>query len=150
MLRTLLLAALVAVCLSEKVRRMPNEGASNLSKHADLLATLDGHPNEKIIREFLMKPTQIPQIILFEHGSYTGAYQIHTKSTENLHDSEFGFGDRLDSCIVKEGNWMLYEDGYYTNRMYVVEVGDYPDPQSWLGSSDGISSMRLLPCAGCE
>ncbi|XP_072044851.1 beta/gamma-crystallin-like [Amphiura filiformis] len=94
-----------------------------------------------------MKPTQIPQIILFEHGGYTGAYQIYSSSIENLHD--IGFGDRLDSCIVKEGNWMLYEDGYYTNRMYVVEVGDYPSPSSWAGSSDGISSIRLLPCAGC-
>ncbi|XP_072021610.1 beta/gamma-crystallin-like [Amphiura filiformis] len=140
---TLILGALVMVSGLAKAAEIPIQG---LSDHTDLLAKLDGNPNEDAIKEWLMKPAASPEIVLFEHDHYQGGYQIHYKSHDNLHN--IGFGDRLSSCVVKGGTWVFFKDSEYRDRQFVVEVGDYPTPSYWSGTKDEVSSLKLLACTG--
>ncbi|XP_036278031.1 gamma-crystallin D-like [Pipistrellus kuhlii] len=52
---------------------------------------------------------------------------------------------RCGSVRVDSGCWMLYERPDFQGAQHLVRRGDYPDPQQWLGPSDGVRSCRLIP-----
>jgi hypothetical protein len=89
-------------------------------------------------------------LILFENENFTGAYTVISSDNYNLHDS--GWGDRASSLIVVSRIWNLYSDANLGGTPYAVTSfggpnrdGFYPNPASWGGPNDDLSSAYWVP-----
>uniref|UniRef100_W5M832 Gamma-crystallin M2-like n=1 Tax=Lepisosteus oculatus TaxID=7918 RepID=W5M832_LEPOC len=52
---------------------------------------------------------------------------------------------RCNSIRVESGCWVLYERPNYMGYQYVLNRGEYPDYQRWMGFNDCIRSCRVFP-----
>ncbi|XP_072013874.1 beta/gamma-crystallin-like [Amphiura filiformis] len=134
-----LILGLVMVSGFAKAAEIPFQGESK----ADILANLDGHPNEDLIRELLTNPAATPEIALFEHDGYQGGSIRLTQSDMNIHQRSFG--DKTSSVIVTGSSvWVLWNDSNFQGSQYNVVEGGYPKASYWGGGNDKVSSVQKL------
>ncbi|XP_068432782.1 beta/gamma crystallin domain-containing protein 1-like [Clinocottus analis] len=66
-----------------------------------------------------------------------------------LEDSVASLTDSVGSCKVLAGSWLAFEGQDFTGRMYVLEVGNYPDLRA-MGCVNARSSILSLQTVGFE
>ena len=90
-------------------------------------------------------------IIIFQDVNYRGAYLRTEKNIEDLATRDFD--NKIQSIIVCEGTWQLFENPGYGGEMWTVEVDGGPNadglyPKSTKSGSsyywrhDRVSSIR--------
>ncbi|CAK8682895.1 unnamed protein product [Clavelina lepadiformis] len=81
------------------------------------------------------------KIILYEDLDFGGKKLELTKNVSDL--SEFNFNDVISSIKVESGNWIIFDDEKFSGPSYRLTPGKYPNPQSWGGKDDELSSVKL-------
>uniref|UniRef100_S4REP4 Crystallin gamma S n=1 Tax=Petromyzon marinus TaxID=7757 RepID=S4REP4_PETMA len=51
---------------------------------------------------------------------------------------------RCNSIRVEGGAWVIYERPDHKGNMYIMEPGEYPEYQRWMGYNDHIGSCRNI------
>lgn len=81
-----------------------------------------------------------PKIILYEDKDFGGKVLELTKGIPKL--STENFNDIISSIKVESGNWIVYDDEDYGGPCYKLGPGSYPNPNSWGGKDDELSSVK--------
>ena len=76
--------------------------------------------------------------IVFEHPNYEGAHRHVLADVSNLHPE--GWGDRISSICVLEGDFVFFEHDNYTGQSKALGPGAYPNLTGWM--NDQISSIK--------
>ncbi|XP_072043980.1 epidermal differentiation-specific protein-like [Amphiura filiformis] len=82
------------------------------------------------------------KIVIYEHSDFKGASREITQTQVSL--TNIGFNDRISSIKVFSSVWVGFTDKYCNGRQFILEEGEYPNPGSWHGSHDELSSMQRL------
>ncbi|XP_051544355.1 beta/gamma crystallin domain-containing protein 1 [Myxocyprinus asiaticus] len=83
-----------------------------------------------------------PRIELFMEPSGMGRNFLYVEDTEEV--GSFGLPQNTSSIKVHSGLWMVYSDPGFQGLLAVLEVGEYPIPESWGFPSPMVGSMRAL------
>uniref|UniRef100_A0A8C8CIK3 Beta/gamma crystallin 'Greek key' domain-containing protein n=1 Tax=Oncorhynchus tshawytscha TaxID=74940 RepID=A0A8C8CIK3_ONCTS len=86
----------------------------------------------------------VSQMQLFSEPGFQGSVHVVEDSVSAL---PHGFS--LGSCKVLAGSWLAFEGQGFTERMYVLEEGDYPDLRA-MGCVEPNSSVLSLQTTGFE
>nr|XP_002126888.1 gamma-crystallin S [Ciona intestinalis] len=80
------------------------------------------------------------KIILFEDVEFGGKkLELETSVSDlNVH----GFNDIVSSIIVESGTWFVFDDEGFSGPSYKLTPGKYPNPGSWGGNDDELSSVK--------
>ncbi|XP_034436675.1 beta/gamma crystallin domain-containing protein 1-like [Hippoglossus hippoglossus] len=84
------------------------------------------------------------KVQLYSDPGFQGSVVALEDGAASLQD-----GFSVASCKVVAGNWVAFEAEAFTGRMYVLEIGSYPDLRS-MGCADGSSSILSLQTVGFE
>ncbi|XP_074472034.1 uncharacterized protein LOC141756306 [Sebastes fasciatus] len=84
------------------------------------------------------------KVQLFSDPGFEGSVVPLEDSVASLQD-----GVSVASCKVLAGSWLAFEGRDFTGRMYVLEVGSYPDLRA-MGCVNASSSILSLQTAGFE
>ncbi|XP_069370730.1 beta/gamma crystallin domain-containing protein 1-like isoform X2 [Paralichthys olivaceus] len=84
------------------------------------------------------------KVQLYSDPGFQGSVVALEDGTASLQD-----GFSVASCKVVAGNWVAFEGKEFTGRMYVLEVGSYPDLRS-MGCADSSASILSLQTVGFE
>ncbi|XP_061563401.1 beta/gamma crystallin domain-containing protein 1 [Cololabis saira] len=84
------------------------------------------------------------KVQLFSDPGLQGSALILEDSVTSLDD-----GFSVASCKVLAGSWLAFEGRDFTGKMYVLEVGSYPDLRA-MGCVSGSSSIQSLQTVGFE
>ncbi|XP_062252713.1 uncharacterized protein crybg1a [Platichthys flesus] len=82
------------------------------------------------------------KVQLYSEPDFQGTMVALEENTEALDDN---FMPR--SCKVVVGSWVAYEGARFTENMYVLEEGDYPDPEA-MGFMSSDSTIRSIHTSG--
>ena len=80
---------------------------------------------------------------LYRDVNYGGAQLTLNREMSNLNQQ--GFNDSASSAKVSGTPWIFYRDTSFMGTSYVVKPGSYPNPGTWGGENDILSSLRPLP-----
>ncbi|XP_051974298.1 beta/gamma crystallin domain-containing protein 1 [Xyrauchen texanus] len=83
-----------------------------------------------------------PRIELFMEPSGMGRNFLYVEDTEEV--GSFGLPQNTSSIKVHSGLWMVYSDPGFQGLLSVLEVGEYPIPESWGFPSPMVGSLRAL------
>ena len=83
------------------------------------------------------------QCTLYEHVNYQGSTRTFDQATSNL--VGHGFNDKTSSAKVRGRPWIFYQHIDHKGNSQILQPGDYPNPASWGGANDDLSSLRPLP-----
>jgi hypothetical protein len=75
--------------------------------------------------------------------NYGGAKLTLSKEMSDLNQQ--GFNDAASSAKVSGTPWIFYKDTSFMGTSHVAKPGSYPNPGSWGGENDTLSSLRPLP-----
>uniref|UniRef100_A0A668UY95 Beta/gamma crystallin 'Greek key' domain-containing protein n=1 Tax=Oreochromis aureus TaxID=47969 RepID=A0A668UY95_OREAU len=89
-------------------------------------------------------PVMLVRVQLFSDPGFKGSVLTLEDSVASLQD-----GFSVASCKVLAGSWIAFEGQDFTCRMYVLEVGNYPDLRS-MGCVSTSSSILSLQTVGFE
>ncbi|GLD49463.1 absent in melanoma 1 protein-like protein [Lates japonicus] len=84
------------------------------------------------------------KVQLFSDPGFQGSVLPLEDSVASLQDSF-----SVASCKVLAGSWLAFEGQDFTGRMYVLEVGSYPDLRA-MGCVNATSSIQSLQTVGFE
>ncbi|XP_053300626.1 beta/gamma crystallin domain-containing protein 1 isoform X2 [Pleuronectes platessa] len=84
------------------------------------------------------------KVQLYSDPGFQGSVVALEDGAASLQD-----GFSVASCKVVAGNWVAFEGEAFTGRMYVLEIGSYPDLRS-MGCAGGCSSILSLQTVGFE
>ncbi|XP_011488957.3 uncharacterized protein crybg1a isoform X2 [Oryzias latipes] len=84
----------------------------------------------------------IPRIDLFSEVNGMGRVSSYCEDTAEL--SSYGLPQTTGSIKIHSGVWLVYIDPGFQGFMQVLEVGEYPVPQSWGFPEPFIGSLRPL------
>ncbi|XP_059212877.1 beta/gamma crystallin domain-containing protein 1-like [Centropristis striata] len=84
------------------------------------------------------------KVQLFSDPGFQGSILPLEDNVTSLQD-----GFSVASCKVLAGSWLAYEDQDFSGRMYVLEVGSYPDLRA-MGCISASSSILSLQTVGFE
>uniref|UniRef100_A0A8D3B5M3 Beta/gamma crystallin 'Greek key' domain-containing protein n=1 Tax=Scophthalmus maximus TaxID=52904 RepID=A0A8D3B5M3_SCOMX len=87
---------------------------------------------------------RVPQVQLFSDPGFQGSVLALEDSAAALQD-----GFSVASCKVVAGSWLAFEGQDFTDGMYVLEVGSYPDLRA-MGCANGSASILSLQPVGFE
>jgi hypothetical protein len=87
----------------------------------------------------LQKDKKMATIKLFRDTNFQNENYTYHSETSYVGNH---FNDKTSSIIVEEGNWIIYQDAYYGGDSYVLTPGEYPNPASWKGRDNEISSIK--------
>uniref|UniRef100_A0A8C4RQL9 Gamma-crystallin M2-like n=1 Tax=Erpetoichthys calabaricus TaxID=27687 RepID=A0A8C4RQL9_ERPCA len=79
------------------------------------------------------------KIIFYEDRNFQGRYYECSSDCTDL----YSYFNRCNSIRVDSGYWVVYEKSNYMGYQYILNRGEYPDYQHWMGYNDSIRS--LLP-----
>lgn len=113
-------------------------GTYAAGSYVPYLAPNDAMSSAKVV-EF---PTQCT---LYRDVNYSGPCKTFDKATPSL--VGIGFNDKASSAKVTGRPWIFYQHINYMGNSQVLQPGDYPNPDSWGGKNDDLSSLRPLPGA---
>jgi hypothetical protein len=87
-------------------------------------------------------------VYLFENQNYGGQQMLLSGSWGDMHGS---WGDRVSSVYVVDGIWQAFTDINFGGLPYLLTAtggpshnGFYPNPASWGGPDEDISSIQLV------
>lgn len=80
-------------------------------------------------------------ITLYKNANYDHLLKTVYGDTPHLSN----LNDKVSSCIVHGGTWILYEDGNFKGHSSVLGPGRYPHSKDMHLANDELSSLRLLP-----
>nr|XP_015213883.1 PREDICTED: gamma-crystallin M2-like isoform X1 [Lepisosteus oculatus] len=80
------------------------------------------------------------KIIFYEDKNFQGRCYECSSDCPDLHS----YFSRCNSIRVEGGCWVLYERPNYMGYQYVLNRGEYPDYQRWMGFNDSIKSCRVI------
>uniref|UniRef100_A0A4W6FM79 Beta/gamma crystallin 'Greek key' domain-containing protein n=1 Tax=Lates calcarifer TaxID=8187 RepID=A0A4W6FM79_LATCA len=92
----------------------------------------------------VMPVTLVRTVQLFSDPGFQGSVLPLEDSVASLQD-----GFSVASCKVLAGSWLAFEGQDFTGRMYVLEVGSYPDLRA-MGCVNATSSIQSLQTVGFE
>ncbi|XP_018550610.1 LOW QUALITY PROTEIN: beta/gamma crystallin domain-containing protein 1 [Lates calcarifer] len=84
----------------------------------------------------------IPQIDLFAEVNGLGRMSSYCDDTVEI--SSYGIPQTTGSIKVHSGVWLVYSDPGFGGLVGVLEVGEYPCPETWGFSEPFIGSLRPL------
>ncbi|XP_032804582.1 gamma-crystallin S-like [Petromyzon marinus] len=84
------------------------------------------------------------KIIFFEERDFKGRHFEYSQDCMNLASNL----SRCNSIRVEGGAWVIYERPDFKGNMYIMEPGEYPEYQRWMGYNDHIGSCRSI--RGCN
>ena len=113
-------------------------GTYAAGSYVPYLAPNDAMSSAKVV-EF---PTQCT---LYRDVNYSGPSKTFDKATTSL--VGIGFNDKASSAKVTGRPWIFYQHVDFMGNSQVLQPGDYPNPDSWGGKNDDLSSLRPLPSA---
>ncbi|CAB1459977.1 unnamed protein product, partial [Pleuronectes platessa] len=96
---------------------------------------------QPVFSEMLMGSSKY-KVQLYSEPDFQGTMVALEENTEALDDD---FMPR--SCKVVVGSWVAYEGARFTENMYVLEEGDYPDPEA-MGFMSSDSTIRSIHTSG--
>ncbi|XP_072047721.1 epidermal differentiation-specific protein-like isoform X2 [Amphiura filiformis] len=82
------------------------------------------------------------KIVIYADSNYEGTSRELSSDVTSL--SDVGFNDRISSIKVFGSVWVGYKDNNFSGRQFILEEGEYPNPGSWHGSHDELSSLKRL------
>ncbi|XP_044200772.1 gamma-crystallin M2-like [Thunnus albacares] len=82
------------------------------------------------------------KIRLYEHPDMSGQMQEVSDDCPNIQD-RLRMSD-INSCIVVDGHWLLYDQPNYRGRNYYLRPGEYRRYSDWGGASPRIGSLRRI------
>ncbi|XP_032880874.1 gamma-crystallin S-1-like [Amblyraja radiata] len=82
-----------------------------------------------------------PQIIFYEDRNFQGRHYECSTDCADLSP----YFSRCNSIRVDSDWWVAYERPNYMGYQYVLNRGEYPDYQRWMGFNDNIRSCRSYP-----
>ncbi|XP_067112496.1 gamma-crystallin M2-like isoform X2 [Osmerus mordax] len=80
------------------------------------------------------------KIVFFEDKNFQGRCYECRSDCLDLHS----YFSRCNSIRVESGCWVLYERPNYGGYQYILNPGEYPDHQQWMGFNDNIKSCRSI------
>lgn len=57
--------------------------------------------------------------------------------------------NRCNSISVEVGWFMVYEQPHYKGQQYLLQKGDYPEYDCWMGKNDSVCSCQVIPMVMC-
>lgn len=104
-----------------------------LSYHASAAGKVKLEASREIIR--------LPEIVLYDHTGFGGAYARTNLSF--LYIGDF-WNDRISCLIVVSGVWRFYRDDYYKGPYWDLGPGYYESFFSEKGPDDVVSSFQAI------
>ncbi|XP_069743576.1 uncharacterized protein [Narcine bancroftii] len=100
--------------------------------------------NEFIIGSIrrIVKEWCLPEIDLCTELDGLGRKTTYFDEVEEI--QTYGILDPTLSLEVFSGTWLLFEEPFYQGNSYIVEVGQYPRPESWEATDPYISSLKPM------
>ena len=83
------------------------------------------------------------ECILYRDINYQGPTRTFNSAVGNLVGA--GFNDQASSTKVTGRPWIFYQHVDFKGNSQVLKPGNYPNPGSWGGVNDDLSSLRPLP-----
>lgn len=80
------------------------------------------------------------QIIFYEDRNFQGRFHESDNDSSDLHS----YFSHCNSIRVEGGFWVIYERPNYMGYQYVLNPGEYPDYQHWLGINNAVRSCRII------
>ncbi|XP_041940357.1 gamma-crystallin S-like [Alosa sapidissima] len=80
------------------------------------------------------------RIIFYEDKNFQGRRYECDSDCSDFH----AYLNRCNSIRVESGAWVVYERPNYMGYQYVLNRGEYPDYQRWMGLNDRLSSCKMV------
>ncbi len=84
---------------------------------------------------------QLPELIVYDHAGFRGAYARTNLSFHFLGDF---WNDRISSLIVVSGVWRFYRDDHYKGDHWDLGPGFYESFFTEAGPDDVVSSFKAI------
>jgi hypothetical protein len=104
-----------------------------LSYHASAAGKVKVEPSKELIR--------LPEIVLYDHTGFGGAYARTNLSFHYVGDF---WNDRISCLIVVSGVWRFYRDDYYKGPFWDLGPGYYESFFAEKGPDDVVSSFQAM------
>jgi len=104
-----------------------------LSYHASAAGKVKVEASKEIIR--------LPEIVLYDHVGFAGAYARTNLSFHYVGDF---WNDRISCLIVVSGVWRFYRDDYYKGPSWDLGPGYYESFFAEKGPDDVVSSFQAI------
>ena len=104
-----------------------------LSYHACAASVSHGEPSRNT--------ASLPEIVVYDHGGFKGAYARTNLSFLYLGDF---WNDRISSLIIVSGVWRFYRDEYYKGDHWDLGPGFYECFFTEKGPDDVVSSFQAI------
>jgi len=105
----------------------------SLSYHASAAGKVKAEPSKEIIR--------LPEIVLYDHAGFGGAYARTNLSFHFIGDF---WNNRISCLIVVSGVWRFYRDEYYKGHHWDLVPGYYVSFFAEKGADDVVSSFQAI------
>jgi hypothetical protein len=107
------------------------------------LGSLSYHPSaagkEKV--EILKDITRLPELVIYDHIGFGGAYARTHLSFHYVGDF---WNDRISCVVVVSGVWRFYRDEYYKGDYWDLGPGYYESFFTSKGPDDVVSSFQCI------
>jgi hypothetical protein len=90
---------------------------------------------------FVMQLVRLPELVLYDHTGFKGAFARTNLSFHYLGDY---WNDRISCLIVVSGVWRFYRDDYYKGPYWDLGPGYYESFFSEKGPDDVVSSFQCI------
>jgi hypothetical protein len=104
-----------------------------LSYHASAAGKVKVEPSKETIH--------MPEIVLYDHVGFAGAYERTNLSFHYIGDF---WTDRVSCLIVVSGVWRFYRDEYYKGPSWDLAPGYYESFFAEKGPDDTVSSFQCI------
>ncbi|XP_056611287.1 gamma-crystallin S-1 [Triplophysa dalaica] len=81
------------------------------------------------------------KIIFYEDKNFEGH---HYECSGDCADM-LCYVNRCNSISVEVGWFMVYEQPHYKGQQYLLQKGDYPEYDCWMGKNDSVCSCQVIP-----
>jgi hypothetical protein len=87
------------------------------------------------------EPVRLPEIVIFDHPGFRGAFARTNLSFHFIGDY---WNDRISCLIVVSGLWRFYRDEYYKGPCWDLGPGYYESFFAEKGPDDTVSSFQCI------
>ena len=122
----------VVSCLQPEVNYSIKLQSNNEDSHCS-------HLNTQAAKESKMSS----ECTLYRDVNFSGAQLTLRREMSEL--KQQGFNDAASSAKIMGTPWIFYKDTSFMGTSYIVKPGSYPNPSTWGGDNDTLSSLRPLP-----
>ena len=105
----------------------------SLSYHASAAGKAPAEPSKE--------PIHLPELIIYDHTGFKGAYARTNLSFHYIGDF---WNDRISSIIIVSGVWRFFRDEYYKGPSWDLGPGYYESFFTEKGPDDVVSSFQAF------